>query len=330
MLQPAGLAVYGRPMSQRLRPDRDERPLGTCKPPEGHRRQPLFRGLGVGIDDFRCCAHVEPEGDEEPNPTHSIVFVRRGVFVRRDRDETMVADANHILFFNQGQPYRYAHPLPGGDDCTIFMLDDECARAAVSRVAPRDAEHPRTPFRFGHARSTARIARLHFELLVLSRGGNGSSSLSREDLVAELIDASLEAAHAGNTGRIERESAAGARRRRDAVEAVKLILNERFESPPRLAELAASVNCSPFHLSRIFRVVTGLTLRRYLQRLRAQLASDRLARGPTDLTALALDLGFFDHSHFTNAFRREWGVPPSRLLGDRHVRAAVPRIATDR
>ena len=60
----------------------------------------------------------------------------------------------------------------------------------------------------------------------------------------------------------------------------------------------------------------------YLRRLRTRLASDRLARGPVDLTDLALDLGFCDHSHFTNAFRRELGVPPSRIGGAREFDAA--------
>jgi AraC-like DNA-binding protein len=59
--------------------------------------------------------------------------------------------------------------------------------------------------------------------------------------------------------------------------------------------------------------VEGLSLRRYAKRLRARIAADRLATGARDLTELALDLGYADHSHFTNAFRQEWGLPPSRF-----------------
>lgn len=39
----------------------------------------------------------------------------------------------------------------------------------------------------------------------------------------------------------------------------------------------------------------------------------RMAEGRSNLTDLALDLGFADHSHFTNAFRREWGISPSEF-----------------
>ena len=63
--------------------------------------------------------------------------------------------------------------------------------------------------------------------------------------------------------------------------------------------------------SRVFPQVAGLSLRAYVARLRARAAAERLTRGVRDLTRLALDLGYADHSHFTNAFRREWGVPPS-------------------
>src|SRR5438034_7407368 len=73
-------------------------------------RRLLFESLGISVVDFRCHAGVEKLGIEEPNPTHSIVFVRRGVFGRSHEDGTLVADPNHVLFFNAAQPYRYSHP----------------------------------------------------------------------------------------------------------------------------------------------------------------------------------------------------------------------------
>lgn len=100
---------------------------------------------------------------------------------------------------------------------------------------------------------------------------------------------------------------------RELADAAKVMLSDSIDEPPSLIDLAARLDCSPFHLSRVFRTTTGLTLRGYIRRLRAALAADRLRRGEDDLTSLALDLGFCDHSHFTNSFRREWGVTPSRV-----------------
>ena len=114
-------------------------------------------------------------------------------------------------------------------------------------------------------------------------------------------------------------STATGRRRRDLMEAAKLTINQSFESPPRLGDLAGSFGCSPLHLSRVFRETAGVSLRRYTQLLRVRVAADRLARGARNLTELALELGYTDHSHLTNAFRREWGLPPSRFRAGRSL-----------
>jgi len=275
-------------------------------------RQTLLESVGVSVVDFRCRAEVEPLGPEEPNPSHGIVLVRKGVFRRQQRGETLVADANHVLFFNAGEPYRYSHPLPGGDECTVLVVDRRRAVELVARHAPRDAER-RDPFRLGHGPASRRAARLHYELLALLRGA--APNLALEDLVAELADEAVAAAYRMQGARVATEprSASVRRRQRDLVEAAKLAVNERLESLPSLGELARAFGCSPFHLSRTFHRVAGLSLRAYVGRLRARRAAARLAVEARDLTALALDLGYADHSHFTNAFRREWGVPPSRF-----------------
>jgi AraC family transcriptional regulator len=291
-------------------------------------RRLLLEGLGVSVVDLRCRAHVEPLGPEEPPQTHGIVFVRKGVFRRLQKHETLVADANHVLFFNAGEPYRYSHPLPGGDESTILVVDGPRALELVAHYAPRDAERPETPFAIGHGLSSPRAAQLQYELLGLAR--RGAPALAVEDVVAELADEAVGAAYRmrGRGDRVESASSPARRRRRDLVEAAKLAVNERFDAPPSLGELARDLGCSPFHLSRTFHRTAGLSLRRYVVRLRTRVAADRLATEAHDLTTLALDLGYADHSHFTNAFRAEWGLPPSRFR-ERHRpvdgRATRPR-----
>ncbi|HEX7019218.1 MAG TPA: helix-turn-helix transcriptional regulator [Gemmatimonadaceae bacterium] len=280
---------------------------------ELHERHLLYESLGVSVVDFRCRAHVEPDGPEEPNPTHSIVLVRRGVFRRTWRGDACLADPNHVLFFNAAEPSSFAHPLPGGDDCTILTVDAQRAVELVARHSPEDVEDPETPFRVGHAPSSRHVARLHFELLARIR--RRDAALVVDDTLSELADESVRVAYRTRTGLEPRRTVSAATRRRhhDLTEAVKLAINQRLESPPRLSDLGRALGCSPFHLSRIFRETAGVRLRRYTQQLRARMAADRLTRGARNLTELALDLGYSDHSHLTNAFRREWGLPPSRF-----------------
>ena len=271
-------------------------------------RRVLFESLGISVVDFQCHAHVAADGAEEPNPTHSIVLVRRGVFRRTQQRETVLADPNHVLLFNAAEPYRYAHPLPGGDACTILTVDTDRALELVGRHAPVDAEYPERPFRRGHGLSSPRTVWLHWEFLNLIARGAGRLAL--EDALAELANEAVACVY-GAPVPSRRASPSTQRRRRDLVETVKLMISERLERPPSLTELADVLDCSPYHLSHTFHGTAGLSLRRYLRRLRARVAAERLAAGASRLTPLALDLGYADHSHFTNSFRREWGVSPS-------------------
>ena len=66
-----------------------------------------------------------------------------------------------------------------------------------------------------------------------------------------------------------------------------------------LLELGRSVNYSPFHLSRVFREVMGVTISTYRTQMRLHDVLSRLEAGADDLTQLALETGFSDHSHMT-------------------------------
>jgi AraC-like DNA-binding protein len=268
----------------------------------------VAQGLDVAVLDYRCRSGVHPPGPEEHNERPSIVFVRRGVFSRSVRGERLVADANHVLFFNAFEPYRIEHPVAGGDDCTIFALPDAIARALVARHAPRRADQVIGPFGFRQALSAADAMRAHYALLTRARAGH---RLDFEDGLAALLERVVRTACGDD--RRPREGAGARRRHRDLAEAAKTEIHRDLAHPPSLGTLAERLDCSPFHLSRVFPQVAGLTLRAYAGRLRARAAAERLAAGATgrDLTALALSLGYADHSHFTNAFRREWGVTPS-------------------
>ena len=250
-----------------------------------HTRSVLAEGLGVTVSDFVCRARVHPEGAEEANEQPSIVFLRRGAFRRTQRGARVLACANHVLFFHPDSPYRIAHPHVGGDECTIFTL------------SPRLAERRPKPFLAGHGPCSPRLARLHFEVLTQA----AEPALAWEDALAALLDEALG---------VPLPARAAPSRHRDLTEGAKSALQARITAAPRLAELARSLGVSPFHLSRTFARVEGIPLRRYFLRLRLRDAAVRLTQGESDLSALALELGFFDHSHFTNAFRREWGVGP--------------------
>ena len=66
----------------------------------------------------------------------------------------------------------------------------------------------------------------------------------------------------------------------------------------------------------MFRARTGFSLSGYVHGLRLRAAVDRLAAEPgTDLSRLALELGYYSPSHFSDRFRAVFGRPPSALRG---------------
>jgi AraC-like DNA-binding protein len=84
-----------------------------------------------------------------------------------------------------------------------------------------------------------------------------------------------------------------------------------FADPISLGGIARLLQVTPAHLARSYRAVTGRSMHARLTALRMACAMNRLAEAAPDLTGLALDLGYASHSHFTEAFRRKVGIPPS-------------------
>ncbi len=61
--------------------------------------------------------------------------------------------------------------------------------------------------------------------------------------------------------------------------------------------------------------ITGLTPSNFLLTIRMRRAMTLLANYPADsITQIALACGFADHSHFTHAFHRMFGISPSEYV----------------
>lgn len=98
-----------------------------------------------------------------------------------------------------------------------------------------------------------------------------------------------------------------------AVERARDYIAAAPERSDTLDEIAKAVHCSAFHLARRFRMHTGTSLHGLRNQLRMTLALDRLREGERSISALAADLGFASHAHFTVAFRRAFGMAPSQM-----------------
>jgi AraC family transcriptional regulator len=86
-----------------------------------------------------------------------------------------------------------------------------------------------------------------------------------------------------------------------------------------LTAIAVAIGVSPTSLALTFRIVEGVSLYRYALRLRLMRALELLPQYE-DLSRLALDAGFSNHSHLSTAFRQSFGCAPAVVRSQMRVR----------
>jgi AraC family transcriptional regulator len=99
-------------------------------------------------------------------------------------------------------------------------------------------------------------------------------------------------------------------------------VRERLDQTHRLSTLARVAHFSPFHFHRVFRAMTGETVRAWVLRARVERAVFLLGRAASrrSLTEVALACGFSSSAEFSRAFRAQVGVTPSAFRRAPRVR----------
>jgi AraC-like DNA-binding protein len=238
-----------------------------------------------------------------------VVFPRIPVVIEHERGTPLLTAPTHAVLYNANQHYRRELRNPRGDDCVFVELSE----ASLEQLAEAGATLVDSTNRLvaTHAPVDRKTYLLQHLLVRHLRSPEPDPLLAEEAAALVVLDALR--VSPPNT-----RSAA----RRALAEAVKDELAADGESTP-LHELARRLHTSAFHLARVFRSETGFSIHGFRQALRLRSALDRLSAHRDDLTALALELGFSSHSHFSERFRNEFGVPPSQVRDERRTRALL-------
>src|SRR6202171_6005556 len=167
---------------------------------------------------------------------------------------------------------------------TAYATDDARWEAVQARDAAADGHFiyaVRTTGVYCHPSSTARLPK-------------------REHV--EVVD-SAEAAEAVGyrPSRRARGDQTSAASERAALVARSCRLIEASETPPKLDDLAAEVDMSPFHFHRLFKAETGLTPKAYSSAYRARKLREELSTPNASITNAIYDAGFNSNSRFYEA-----------------------------
>ena len=87
---------------------------------------------------------------------------------------------------------------------------------------------------------------------------------------------------------------------------------ERADTPPSLAALAREAGLSPHHFHRVFKAVTGLTPKAYVQAHRGKALREALARPGATVVEAAFDAGFNAASRFYDSAETLLGMKPAQ------------------
>lgn len=261
--------------------------------------QVLLSTDSLTLRNVCCDGACRHRGAEENASSVQLVFPYRGIYLRHLGSDQAVADANHVLFFNAHEGYQVSHPLDGGDACLSLKLDE----AVLEELAPPPLlqADKALAFRTQSQRIDARAQTL-VALLRRSLERGAIEPLEAEALLLTLVCRSL-------GPRTSRQSTATHARRRLA-DRVKVLLASDLSRRWTLADIGKEIGSSPVYLTQVFRQVEGMPLYRYQLQLRLARSLDLIDQFD-DLSALAAELGFSSHSHFTSAFRQTFHRSPT-------------------
>jgi len=267
-------------------------------------RATLHHSALAHIEDASVSAFRTPPSGYETH--HQIVLPYFGLFIYNVGSRRWVMDPNRFLFISPGWEFFDEHPVSGLGHAAViinpsYALLHEISRGALIRA--RDSG-------FGRASqpSSLRLRLLTHHMLQMPP--EARSALHQDEWTVQALCEAL------NNGGEQ-----GGRGASQHVDRAKQVLHARGCDRITLEEIANEVGVSPVYLTQEFTRVEGIPMYRYQLRLRLSRALLELPHC-NDITGLALDLGFYSHSHFSNSFRKAFGMTPSSyraMIGTRQI-----------
>ncbi len=238
-----------------------------------------------------CCYEARgASAPEEEAVRPTLVVPLRGAFSWRVGAREALLDSNTVALFSTSSTYRVSHPFEGGDRCLALAFSREVLGEAFG------AEGISPKYWLVPSEQRTQINQLLLGVC------DPKNDLRIEESALGLLNLLSSVRPQKST-----------RTRRDLVRSLRELINARIEMNDTLPQLADLVGYSPFHMARVFRAETGITLHQYRHAIRLTQGLEQLSFGGDAIAQIALGLGFNDQSHFSASFYRAFGVPPSKL-----------------
>jgi AraC family transcriptional regulator len=251
------------------------------------------------VPGFVLTAGRHSAGSVLPRHSHedpTICYVLSGGFLEASGGAEAECAADTLKLMPAGEPH--SNRFGGAETCGL-RIDVDRSRFADLPVIYRALDERRLVFGGPGGRIARRLAG---ELAAADPAGPVAVEGLVLELVAELARAPLAGPAIQSPGWLL---------------AAEELVRSRYVQPPSVAEIARTVGVHPATLARAYRRRFGCSIGERVRALRVEHAARRLLETTEPLSTIAVGTGFYDQSHFTNAFRRQLGVTPAAYRSGR-------------
>ena len=259
------------------------------------------RSLGVNVGGFLVTRVWFPPLLKLPLHTHdraTVAVILRGSFDGLMRTTSHPCPAATVLTEPAGELHGNRFERAGAE---VLTVQPDPARAEL--LEPLSG----VLGEINHIRDRA----------IAAVAGRAAGELAAPDDVAPLAVEGLILEMLALTARGREAAGVGIEHRRPGwLEEARSLLHDRQLQPLRVGEVASAVGVHPVHLARVFRAHYGMPVGAYVRALRLNWAAERLAASRDSIAQIALQAGFYDQSHFSRTFKRQFGCTPLEYRTD--------------
>ncbi len=269
----------------------------------------------VVVAEHRCPPEHPQFESGGPEKCPFVVFSYTSVRFSRNQEAPAVFSPNEVNFLDKDDVFQRRPVSKEGAVCDWIALAPDLLRELASdadsmqgnqdnRIFPR-AVAPLSPGLFAAQRAFFNSIRCK----------PGVPRMRVEGAAMALIKGVLESSRIGTrTGGARtnrRRRATG--RTREMVEEAKCVLALDFSEKLSIADVAKRVHCSAGYISNCFKRLTGTSLHQYQLQLKLRTALQMISEGRFNGAAIASQVGFASHSHFSNVFGGAFGLSPKQF-----------------
>ena len=106
------------------------------------------------------------------------------------------------------------------------------------------------------------------------------------------------------------EAVADAKKMPESMQKVCRYIEENYQKQIQLDDIADYCGYSRYHLSHMFRDVSGFTVFSYLLEVRMKKAKELLKTTNLSIKEISAEIGFTDQNYFSNVFKKQTGLSP--------------------